>query len=176
MCIFKRDKPDGLTASEMRSALRNMTDGTRNSFIFWLGRVGQKNEDGWNSLVAPFLREVWPRERAFRTAFSINAWIGLLDDTGESFLTVYTAAKPFLAPMEIDRNPFYRFTRMLNDEKPITSRFPEATLDLLHTVTPRTLARPAYELPNILAVIAETEPSLMSDPRYLRLIDLVDGS
>ena len=33
-------------------------------------------------------------------------------------------------------HPFYRFTREINDEEPITTRFPEATLDLINAVTP----------------------------------------
>lgn len=86
--LFKGDEDDGVSKKQMRRALRDMSDDTRNQFIWWLGKVGQKNDDGWEVLVAPFLNEVWPRERIYRTASSVEAWINLLDDTGASFPVV----------------------------------------------------------------------------------------
>ncbi|NVK33064.1 MAG: SIR2 family protein [Rhodobacteraceae bacterium] len=174
MRIFHPDQPDGLTKQEMRTALRSMSDETRNQVIFWIGQVGNANEEGWNELVTPFINDVWPREHKFRTSASLRAWIGLLDDTGESFPDVYRAVKKFLVPVETNDSPFYRFTREFRDEEPITTRFPEATLDLMNTVTPTALSRPPHELAKILALIAEADPTLTTDPRYLRLIDLVE--
>lgn len=176
MGIFNRDQPDGLTKKEMRNVLRSMSDDTRNRFIFWLGQVGKGNVDGWNKLVVPFMNEVWPRERIYRTASSTNSWIGLLDDTGQSLPAVYASVKQFLVSVETDQHPFYRFTRELDEGTPLTAQFPEATLDLVNTVTPVVLTRPPFELPKILSIIAETAPELRSDHRYLRLIDLVDRS
>ena len=106
----------------------------------------------------------------------MRAWIGLLDDTGDSFPTVYESVKRFLVPVETNDHPFYRFTRESSGEKPIIALFPEMTLDLMNRATPQVLTRPPYELPKVLALIAETEPDLTSDPRYLRLIDLVERS
>lgn len=106
----------------------------------------------------------------------MRAWIGLLDDTGYSFPFVYEAVKKFLVAVETNDHPFYRFTRELNDEKPITVLFPETTLDLMNRVTPQMLSRPPYELPKVLALISETEPNLTSDSRYLRLVNLVERS
>jgi hypothetical protein len=174
--VFLPDEPGGLTRSEMRSALRAMSDDTRNQLIFWLGLVGQKNDNGWAKFVIPFINEDWPRERRYTTSASMRAWIGLLDDTGESFPAVYEAVKKFLFPVETSGHPFYRFTREINGVEPLTVRFPETTLDLMNLVAPSVLTRPSYELPKVLAVIAETEAKLTSDPRYLRLIDLVERS
>ncbi len=176
MRVFHPDEPTGLSGKEMRSVLRAMSDDTRNRFVFWLGLEGQKNEDGWAKLVIPFINEVWSRERRYRTSASMRAWIGLLDDTGDSFPAVYEAVKKFLVSVETNDYPFDRFTREINDKEPITVRYPEATLDLMNRVTPQVLTRPPYELPKVLALIAETDPKLTSDERYLRLIDLVERS
>jgi hypothetical protein len=160
----------------MRNVLRSMSADTRNDLIFWLGKVGQGNDDGWAKLVVPFIRDVWPRGRIYRTASSTISWIGLLDDTRENFPALYTAVKLFLVRVETDSHPFYRFTRELDGETPLTAQFPEAALDLVNTVTPTALARPPYELPKILTIIADVAPDLTSDHRYLRLIDLVERS
>lgn len=176
MRLLHPDEPSGLSRGEIRSVLRAMSDDTRNRFISWLSRVGQENEKGWVKHVIPLINEDWPRERQYRTTASVRAWISLLDDTGSSFPDVYVAVKKFLVPVETNDHPFYRFTGEISDEKPITALFPETTLDLMERVTPQVLARPPYELPKVLALIAETEPGLKSDPRYLRLIDLVERS
>lgn len=176
MCIFRAGELDGLSGSEMRTVLRSMSDKSRNAVIFWLGSVGESNDHGWAELVVPFIENIWPRERRFRTSASVIAWVSLLDDTNGDFPVVFAAVKKFLVPIEGDSHPFYRFTRDVGDEEPITVKHPEATLDFINTVTPTTLTRSAYELPHILALIAETEPNLATDPRYLRLIDLVERS
>lgn len=176
MRVFNPDGPNGLSRSEMRSSLRAMSDDTRNRFIFWLGQVGQKNENGWAKHVIPLITEVWPRERRYRTSASMRAWISLLDDTGDSFPVVYEAVKKFLVPVETNDHLFYRFARGVNEEKAIASLFPSTTLALMDKVTPSVLARPPYILLEILTLIAETEPDLTSDSRYLRLIDLVERS
>ena len=176
MRVFRPDEPSGLSPREMRRVLRAMAEDTRNRFIFWLGQVGKQNENGWTEHVVPFINEAWPRERRYRTSASTRAWIGLLDDSADSFPVVYEAVKKFLVPVESKDHQFYRFTREVNDEEPITTLFPETTLDLMNRVTPQVLTRPPYELPKVLALIAETNSSMTSDPRYLRLIDLVERS
>ena len=176
MRIFRPDQPDGLTRREMRSALRSMSEDARNRFISWLARVGKGNDNGWTSLVVPFLEEVWPMERKFRTSLSARAWLGLLEYSDDSVPAVYPVVQKFLVPVEPNGYSFYRFTRETDEDEPITTRFPESTLDLLDAVTPGVVTRPPYELPRILDLIVEADCSLASDPRYLRLIDLVERS
>ena len=174
--IFHPDEPGGLNRTEMRSALRAMSDDTRNQFISMLGSVGQHYDDGWAKHAIPFINEDWPRERRYRTSASMMAWIELLEVTGDNFPAVYEAVKKFLVPIETNEHPFYQFTREINDEEPLSARFPDATLDLMTRVTPSVLTRPPYELPKVLEVIAEADVKLTSDPRYLRLFDLVERS
>ena len=174
--IFHPDEPGGLNRREMRSALRAMSDENRNHFISFLGLVGQDSDDGWAKHVIPFINEDWPRERCYRTSGSMRAWIELLNGTGDNFQAVYEAVKRFLESVETSGHSFYLFTREINDEKPLSARFPDATLDLMNRVTPSVLTRPPYELQKVLAVIAEADEKFTSDPRYLRLIDLVERS
>lgn len=178
MAIFRRDADDGLTAKEARSALRRMTDTTRrdliSDLIFWLGRVGQKNEDGWNAFVIPFLTEIWPRERSFRTSSSVTSWISLLDDTGDDFPAVYSAVKKFLIPVEGESHWLYRFTRDVGGTECLTARYPAVVLDLMDTITPDATEYPPRELSQILEMIEEADETLIGDPRYNRLLDLVE--
>lgn len=176
MRVFHADEPHGLSRGEMRSALRAMSDHTRNQFVFWLGQVGQLNENGWAEHVIPLINEDWPRERRYGTSALMLAWIRLLDNTGDSFPAVYEAVKKFLVPLETADHPFHRYTKELGGDTSITGQFPDQVLDLMNRATPHTLTRPPYQLPMVLALIAEAQPSLMADQRYLRLIDLVERS
>jgi hypothetical protein len=144
MCVFALNEAHELTQQEMRDVLRTMNDSTRNQVIFWLGKVGQSNDDGWTKLVIPFIKKVWPRERALRTKFSSSSWVGILDGAKDNFSAVYSAMKTFLVQITDDNSqPFYRFTRETNESAPITNRYPEDTLDFMNTVTPHSLTRPS---------------------------------
>jgi len=176
MRLAHANESRGLSSSEMRSVIRAMSDGTRNRFISWLVNVGQGNENGWVKHVIPLINEDWPRERRYRTSAATRAWISLLDDAGDSFPAVYESVKKFLVPLDVQDQLFYRFAREFNDETPITTLFPEAVLDLMSRITPQVPTFTSYELPKVLALIAEAEQDLTSDPRYLRLIDLVERS
>jgi hypothetical protein len=174
MAVFRRDEKDGLTTSEARDVLRNMSNETRQNVIFWLGQVGKGNENGWSELVAPFIKEVWPREKAFRTSSSVTSWIGLLDDTGENFPEVYEAVKLHLVPIEGESHWFYRFTREVGGERPITSDHPIEVLDMLHMIIPNSAEFPPYELRQILNLVADADDSLVGDPRFIRLLELTE--
>lgn len=174
--LFHHEEPGGFSRGEMRRALRAMSDETRNHFIFRLGQLGQKKPDGWAKYVIPFVSEDWPREHRYRTSTSMRAWISLLGSTGNSFPAVYSAVKRFLVAVETQDHPFYRFTREVQQNESISMLFPHTTLDLMHITTPQVLMHVPYELPKVLELIAEGEPTLQSDPRYLRLIELVERS
>jgi hypothetical protein len=174
MAVFGRDEKDSLTTSEARDVLRNMTNETRQNVIFWLGQVGKANENGWSELVAPFIKEVWPREKAFRTSSSVTSWIGLLVDTGESFKEVYEAVKLHLVPIEGESHWLYRFTREFGGERPITSDHPIEVLDMLDTIIPNSAESPPYELRLMLNLVADSDDSLVGDPRFIRLLDLTE--
>ncbi|WP_258070474.1 SIR2 family protein [Pectobacterium brasiliense] len=176
MRMFHPDEPSSPSRNEMRSILRSLSDEARNRFISWLGLVGQENESGWDKYVIPLIREDWPKERRYRTTASVTAWIGLLDDTGDNFPVVYDAVKTLLVPIETFDHQFYRFAREFGGKKPITILFPTVTLDLMDRIIPHRLTRSPYQLQKILGLIEETEPSLIKDSRYLRLIELIEKS
>lgn len=176
MRVFHPDEPGSLSRGEMLAVIRAMSDDTRNQLILWLGWIGKNSENGWAKYVIPFINDDWPRERRYTTSASMRAWVGLLDDTGDSFPAVYESVKKFLVPVETIEHLFYWFTQEGSDQKPIAALFPEVMLDLMNRATPQVLSRPPYELSQMLALIAEANPGLISDPRYLRLIDLVERS
>lgn len=171
--LFRPEALGGLSSRQMRASLRGMTDDTRTRLIFWLGRIGREDADAWVKHVLPFIGSDWPRERRYITTASVTAWVGLMEDTGDHFPAIYEAVKPFLTPVETANHVFHAFTRG-DGREPATVKFPRTVLALVDSVTPHDVARMRSDISNTLQLIAEVEPSLAADPRYLRLIDIVD--
>lgn len=176
MRVFRPDEAIGLSQKEMRSVIRSMPESTRNQFIYWLSRLGQHRGNDWNKHVVPLIAEDWPRERQYRTMAASGAWVNLLGETGNSFPDVYAAVKRFLVPINTNNCTLYRFFRETPNQETVTVLFPGRVLDLMSRITPESLGFLSYELPQVLELISEAEPSLTSDSRYLRLIDLVEAS
>lgn len=174
LSVFYRDEPYGLTAKEARHCLRDMSDKNRQDAIFRLGVIGKREEDGWLEKVIPFIEAVWPRERAFRTSNLVFSWISLLDDTGEKFPEVLTAVRRFLVPVEGESHWLYQFSREVGGKEPLTTKYPADVLELLDAVIPNSVEDVPYELAQILDLIEEADSALVSDRRFVRLIDLIE--
>jgi hypothetical protein len=175
LAVFHFDKPDGVTHKEARACLRNMNDFNRQSAINRLGIIANREPDGWSKHIIPFIEEVWPREKIFRTSKLVSAWTSLLTRSGNKFPDALQVVKKFLTPIEDQGHSLYELNQTNNSEKCIASQFPESTLELLNCVTPNNGANIQYDLEAILLSIEESEPSLIQDNRYIRLIDIVDN-
>ncbi|PHS65119.1 MAG: hypothetical protein COB09_04945 [Thalassobium sp.] len=174
--LFRDSQPELLTKTEMKNALRTAADEVRNQFIHWLGRVGQGNENGWVELVIPFIQNVWPKESKYRTTSSVSSWLHLLNDTNDCFPMVYEEIRNFLIPVSHGQHSFYRFTRNAGEDESLIRRFPETVLDMMNRITPQVHSLISADLPSVLTIIAESNPELLSDVCYLRLIDLVENA
>lgn len=174
LAIFRSDKPDGLSAKEARHCLRSMNDRNRQDAVFRLGLIGQREKDGWSEHVIPFINTVWPRERTFRTSSLVSSWVSLLDDTGEKFPEVLRAVRRYLVPIERESHWLYQFRREVNGEQTLTVKFPEDVLELLDAVIPNSVEDSPYDLAQILDLVEESDPNLVSDRRFSRLMDLIE--
>jgi hypothetical protein len=151
-----------------------MNDKNRQDAIFRLGVIGKRGEDGWSEHVVTFINTVWPRERTFRTSNLVSSWVSLLDGTGEKFPEVLSAVRRFLVPVERGSHWLYQFSREVGGEEPLTIKYPADVLELLDAVIPNSAEDVPYELAQILDLIEETDPALVSDRRFVRLIDLIE--
>lgn len=174
LAIFRSDEPDGLNAKEARHCLRSMKDRNRKDVVLRLCQIGKREEDGWSEHVIPFINTVWPRERAFRTSNLVVSWVSLLDDTDEKFPEVLHAVRRYLVPVDHDSYWLYQFSRDVGEEQPLTVKYPMDVLELLDAVIPNNVEGLPYDLAQILDLLEETDPGLVSDCRFARLMDLIE--
>lgn len=172
--VFRSDKPDGLTAKEARHCLRSMNDRNRQDAVSKLNQIGQKKENGWTEHVIPFINTIWPRERNFRTSNLALSWLSLLEHTGDRFPDVLKAVRRYLVPIGRESHWLYKFCRGVNGQRPLTTKYPADVLELLDAVIPNSAEDIPYDLVQVLDLIEETDPTLVSDRRFLRLIGLIE--
>lgn len=174
LAVFREDKSDGISTKEARRCLRNMNDKNRQDAVFWLGKIGQRDEKNWLPKVIPFINTTWPRERKLRTSTLVSSWVSLLAGTGNDFPIVLSAVRRFLVPVQGERHWLNSLSRETKREPPLTARYPDAVLELLDAVIPNSTEDIPYNLEQVLALIEETDSGLVRDRRFLRLINLIE--
>ena len=80
---------------------------------------------------------------------------------------------PFLIAGQ-NHTHLYAFFR-IRDEVPLAKLFPKDTLDLLNKIIIETTEIIPYEIPKILNIIIETDPSLLNSAKYKRLIAIIES-
>lgn len=170
--LLSSDDGPRLTFDEARDCLRQIDQEALSHVIWFLGRVGASNDQGWDRLVVPFIQDAWPRERRFQTEKTSMAWVSMLDDTGEAFPTVFKVLRDFLRPICSSNFVLYRFHSEIGEENPLTVKFPNETLDLLNLIVPDDPHSAPYDLSQVLNLLLETDPSIATDRRYERLREI----
>lgn len=174
LTIFREDESDGISTKEARRCLRNMNDKNRQDVVFWLGKIGQRDENNWLTKVIPFIDTTWPRERKLRTSTLVSSWASLLAGTGDDFPIVLNSVRRFLVPVQGEKHWLNRLSREIKEEQPLTATYPEPVLELLDAVIPNSTQDIPYNLEQTLSLIEETDSSLVRDHRFLRLINLIE--
>ena len=122
----------------------------------------------------PFIDRVWPRERTFRTSSLVFSWVSLLEHTGDRFPEVLRAVRRYLVPVDRESHWLYNLGREASGEPPLTVKYPADVLELLDAVIPNNAEDIPYDLASVLDLIEETDPMLVSDRRFLRLVGLIE--
>ena len=155
---------DGMLPFEdARRCLRRIRPEGHEHVIWFLGRVGAEDGDGWRKLVMPFIRNAWPKERRYRTGGTSGAWLSLLCNTGDAFPDVLDAVWNHLGDVD------WRQAMLAGAIESLAQRFPRQTLDLLDRVAPDEVGEVPYGLSTVLELLVEAEPALIGDTRYSRL-------
>jgi len=170
--LFSSDTGVGLTYDEVRDCLRQINQNGLSHLIWFLGRVGADNDQGWDKMVVPFIHNAWPRELRFQTEKTSKAWVSVLGETDEAFPVLLNAARGFLRPILSSHLSLHRLCRGNSQKKPLTAKFPKEVLDLLDLVVSDDPRSAPYDLSQILNLLLETDPSLVTDKRYQRLREL----
>jgi hypothetical protein len=159
---------------DMRRCLRLMSEKNIQNVINRLAQIGQDDPSDWENKVIPFIQQVWPKEIAFQKTEFTASWLSLLEYSEDAFPKILKTVHPFLIADQ-NHTHLYAFYRN-RDEVPLAQLFPKDTLDLLDKIIIDKTEIITDEIPNILKIIIESDPSLLNNAKYKRLIAIIEGS
>ncbi len=163
-----------MSFDEMRNCLRVMPLKSVQSVINRLKNIGQSNQSDWSEKVIPFIVIAWPKEKVFQQTGLTTSWLYLLASTKDEFPAVLNTVYPFLRTVHGYGTALHSFYYSLNDV-PLAKQFPQDMLRLLDKLTADSPDVIPYETPKILETIIEADPTLLTTPKYKRLIRIVEG-
>jgi hypothetical protein len=161
------DPPDRLiTDVEFREVLIHTDDELREQVIWNLERWSTAGNGRWRERVLPFLKEVWPKQRALRTPRVSTRLADFALANGDLMPAIVEAILPRLVPI---RGGHLRTLSLKADAEDHPARlYPKATLDLLWAVLAEDPRQWPYKIEDIIEILAEA-PETAADSRLSEL-------
>ena len=168
-CWWNIKKPEYLDWSVTRNILKRIGESGREHAISTVASIVEKQK-GWESFGKPFFEKAWPQETSMQTSGTTYALVALAEKAGVDFPDVVSAVSEFVYPMEHPDLFIFNMKRGKSEKgPPLAKRFPAEVLLLLNKIVPSDQPFPPYDLSNVIEMIADSDPNLRQDIRWLRL-------
>ena len=155
-----------LTDSELREILIHADDELRRQLLWHLGHWSNNVQTRWPERLIPFLRNVWPKQRALRNPSVSARLVDLALGSGDQMPAVVSVILPRLVPA---RSTTMHMMLMSSGAEPHPAhRHPKALLDLLWAVLGDDPQLWPYKIEDTLALLSD-DPEVGSDPRLSEL-------
>jgi SIR2-like domain len=159
-----------VTNDELREVLLNSSDDFR-SHALWQVDSWSKADEGddvskWSLLLATFLRDVWPRQIAAKSAIVAARLCDLAFSNEKNFPEITEIVLPLLSKTD---GGHLMLPNLRRSKDNIVDLHPRLTLILLFAVLPDNVASWPYGIEGTLARIGEADISLKNDERLLEL-------
>lgn len=161
------------TFPEMRTVLKELDDQDRGQVVWALGNV-LKTKNDWASYVKPFIEQVWPREKRFRSEETTRGFLRIAENSGENFADVVRTVKSLLRPVPHADTFTYRLSRENDAEESNAKQHPMEAIQLLDAITGDDRVTVPFGFADALSVLGETDPRVRETPEFRRLIALVE--
>ena len=154
-----------ISNSEMADLIKNVSSRLRQQLIWCLKRWA-KGDDQWASRIAPFLRDVWPKQREIRTPEMSSTLCELALEQENQFPEVAKLVSKLITKV----NSSTLFTWALEKEKEhFALKHPDELLDLLSAALPENSSLWPYGAEGFIRQFGEKVPAIRADPRYISL-------
>lgn len=164
-------KPPLIALADVGGVLASLDDRGRAAALDTLFHIVSE-EGGW-SFIRSFIAEAWPRQLRYRSEETSRAFARLAEGTGKHFPEAVDTILPFLRPVPHVDMFTYRYAKEDNpSDQDFARTYPAATLKLLDALIAEDRSSMPYELPKVLEIIAEADPSLRQTTAWRRLQDL----
>jgi SIR2-like domain len=155
-----------LTDVELREVLIHADDELRGQVLWHLGNWSKNTATRWPERLVPFLKTVWPKQRALRNPSVSARLVDLALGSGEQMPAVVEAILPRIVPT---RSTSMHMMLMTSGAEPHAAhRHPKALLDILWAVLGEDPQQWPYKIEDTLALLSE-DSEVGSDPRLSEL-------
>jgi len=127
--------------------------------------AGEQREEYWRNRIQPFWQRIWPKSRELASKAISETLARLSIAARGEFPSALSVVLNWLQPIE---HPYY-VVRLLQESEQ-GARFPEDSLQLLNAIIDDQPLAPE-ELALCLGAIADADPTLEKDSRYVRLVE-----
>lgn len=150
---------------ELREVLIHAEDELRTQMLWYLLRWSNDSEANWGDRILPFLKQVWPRQRAVRTPRTSGRLVELALAVPNRFLNIIEVILPLLGTIG---GASLEMFSILDPDEGIAAKHPLQLLDLLWKVLPEDPWLWPYETRRTLEALA-LQPEVQHDPRLAEL-------
>jgi hypothetical protein len=155
-----------LTDTELREVLIHADDELRGQVLWHLGNWSKNVATRWPERLVPFLRAVWPKQRALRNPVVSGRLVDLALGSGDQMPAVVEVILPRLVPA---RSASMQMMLMTSAAEPHPAHeHPAALLDILWAVLGEDPHLWPYKIEATLEFLSQ-DPSVGSDPRLSEL-------
>ncbi|NMN07273.1 MULTISPECIES: SIR2 family protein [unclassified Novosphingobium] len=155
-----------LTDAELREVLIHADDELRGKFLWHLSHFSNNIQTRWPERLVPFLRTVWPKQRALRNPSVSARLVDLALGSGDQMPAVVEVILPRLVPT---RSTSMHMMLVTSDGSSHPAyRYPAALLDLLWAVLSDDVQQWPYKIEEALDRLSE-DPVVGSDSRLAEL-------
>ena len=161
-----------ISNNEFRSVLLNGGDRFRARILWQLEHwsTGQDNDNvRWIAMLPGFLSNVWPIQKAAKTASASASLVTLVFSNAAQFLRVSEAILSHLIKIDRDHRLSLDFRQPNDKIGNIVDRYPERALSILWAVLPDDLDAWPYEMDATLDRIGNAKPALKKDKKLIEL-------
>lgn len=154
-----------VSSQQLRSLIIDGSDSFQSNILWSIDRFSRKEEE-WADDLLEFLRDVWPKQKSLRTGKMSARLVELALAQKEKFPQVAEIVATLVTKVGDDR---IFIPELRKSDETIAGQHPTAMLAILYAVLPDDKSRWPYGAETALSALAEAEPSLRSDPRFIEL-------
>jgi hypothetical protein len=162
---------DTFTTDELKEATQALPDEGRQeavrTLVAALEGAGEQRSEYWYNRIRPYLKDIWPQSRAYKTPALSESLSRLCIAAGEQFPQALEELRPWLQAIESTDLIVHRL-----DQEKLSHRYPTATLNFLDIIVSPHARWPPHDLSNCLNAIKAADPNLEEDARFRRLMEL----
>jgi hypothetical protein len=155
-----------ITDVELREVLIHADDELRGQLLWHLGHWSNNVQTRWPERLIPFLRTVWPKQRALRNPSVSARLVDLALGSGDKMPAVVEIILRRLVPAR--STSMHMMLATSNNSPHPAHQHPKALLDLLWAVLGEDPQQWPYKIEDTLALLSD-DPETASDPRLSEL-------